>query len=221
VTQRLRWIPPGRFFLGSPVSEEERSDWEFLPQAAHFDSGFWIFDTPCTQALWEAVMRENTSRFKGPDHPAERVSWDDCQIFLERLNEQLEGLVLGLPSETQWEYACRAGTTTARYRDDVGLIAWYGRNTGVGTHPVGQKIPNDWGLYDMLGNVWEWCADRWRDPTESDAPESGEASAGRVARGGSWSDVPRGVRAACRSYIEPTMRGLNLGFRCAEFRGGS
>ena len=119
-----------------------------------------MFDTPCTQALWEAVMGENPSHFKGRDRPVESVSWDQCQEFLKRLNERCEGLELKLPTETQWEYACRAGTDTPRYREDLDEIAWYGDNSQDETHPVGQKVPNDWGLYDTLGNVDEWCRRR-------------------------------------------------------------
>ena len=122
-----------------------------------------MFDSPCTQALWEAVMGENPSRFKGPDRPVESVSWDQCQEFLQRLNTRCTGLELKLLSEAQWEYACRAGTKTPRYREDLNEIAWYGGNSQGETHPVGQKDPNDWGLYDTLGNVLEWCEDVWTE----------------------------------------------------------
>ena len=211
--------------MGSPEDEEGRWVDEGPRHPVRIDSGFWMFDTPCTQALWEAVMGEgaNPSRFQGADRPVERVSWDDCQGFLERLNEGLEGLQLGLPSEAQWEYACRAGTASARYREDLGEIAWYGENSGGETHAVRGKAPNAWGLYDMLGNVWEWCADAWRsdDTQRSVAEASEQASALRVIRGGSWGDVPRLVRAACRDDYEPSLRNGTLGFRCAEFRSGS
>jgi sulfatase modifying factor 1 len=225
VTQRLRWIPPGQFLMGSPEDEEGRWEDEGPRHSVRIDPGFWMFDTPCTQALWDAVMGEGTnpSHFQGADRPVERVSWDDCQGFLKRLNGLLDGLHLSLPSEAQWEYACRAGTATARYQEDLDAIAWYGGNSGGETHAVRGKFPNGWGLYDMLGNVWEWCADAWRsDYTERSEPEASErASARRVVRGGSWLNDPRGVRAAFRRRVEPTIRIRNLGFRCAEFRSGS
>ena len=183
-----------------------------------FASGFWMFDTPCTQALWEAVMGENPSEFKGPDRPVESVSWDQCQEFLKRLNERCEGLELKLPSEAQWEYACRAGTETPRYREDLNEIAWYWENSQGETHSVGQKAPNDWGLYDTLGNVYEWCEDFWTDDYNRRRKRASAASAHRVIRGGSWSDDAQDVRAACRDHYEPSLRDNDLGFRCAEFR---
>jgi formylglycine-generating enzyme required for sulfatase activity len=221
------------------------------------DSGFWIFDTPCTQALWEAVAGENPSGFKGPDRPVETVSWEECQEFLAALNSRLVGLSalartwegeppgaprrnparteprppeitqgrleLSLPSEAQWEYACRAGMETARYSENLNAIAWYYGNRGSETHPVAGKEANSWGLYDMLGNVYEWCADVWvNDYTEkARASVTESASAHRVIRGGSWHNVARGVRAAYRDRVEPSARGSALGFRCAEFRAGS
>jgi formylglycine-generating enzyme required for sulfatase activity len=209
-----------------------------------------MFETPCTQKLWETVMDQNPSKFRSPTRPVEQVSWNDCQEFLSRLNDGLKGLELSLPSEAQWEYACRAGTTTATYAGDLAIlavknapvldeIAWYGGNCGVefdlpegadtsgwaekqydfergGTWPVGQKHANDWGLYDTLGNVWEWCADRYRLYGSEDE----EASAERVLRGGSWYGNARNVRAACRYWHVPRHRSDGIGFRCAEFREG-
>jgi formylglycine-generating enzyme required for sulfatase activity len=247
VRQRLRWIPPGRFEMGSPKHEAGRSDNEGPQREVTIDRGFWMFETPCTQSLWEGVMGDNPSRFRSPDRPVEQVSWNDCQEFMKRLNGRLEGLVLSLPSEAQWEYACRAGTQTATYAGDMDIrserdapvldpIAWHGGNCGVdfelengldvstwtevqhrsqrgGTHPVGRKHSNDWGLYDMLGNVWEWCADEYR-PYGS----GGKASADRMIRGGSWRAHARHVRAAFRFWDDSTHRLVIIGFRCAEFR---
>jgi formylglycine-generating enzyme required for sulfatase activity len=211
--------------MGSPEDEEGRWADERPRHPVRIGSGFWMFDTPCTQALWEAVMVEgaNPSHFKGADRPVEQVSWDDCRGFLERLNGRLEGLHLGLPSEAQWEYACRAGTASARYHEDLDEIAWYGGNSGGETHAVRGKLPNAWGLYDMLGNVWEWCADAWTEDYSrgSEKGAAAPASAHRVIRGGSWGFAPQFVRAAYRSHVEPSNRLLILGFRCAEFRSGS
>src|SRR3954454_4948863 len=161
VVQRLRWIPPGVFWMGSPDDEEGRFSDEGPQRLVSIDSGFWMFDTPCTQALWEAVMGENPRRFKEANRPVESVSWVQCQQFLKRLNEKCAVLELKLPSEPQWEYACRAGTETPRYREDLNEIAWYSVNSKQKTHPVGKKAPNDWGLYDTLGNVFEWCENEW------------------------------------------------------------
>jgi formylglycine-generating enzyme required for sulfatase activity len=220
--QRLRWIPPGTFWMGSPEDEEGRSDAEGPRHLVTIEPGFWIFDTPCTQALWEAVMGENPSRFKGLDLPVERVSWDRSQAFLKALNSRIEGMQLSLPSEAQWEYSCRAGTDTPRYREDLDQIAWYGENSQDETHAVGQKSPNNWGLYDILGSVWEWCQDFWmNDYSEESRGEAIDSiSAHRVIRGGSWDFPPHYVRAAYRFHYEPSNRHGVLGFRCAEFRPG-
>ena len=249
--QRLRWIPPGQFVMGSPENEAGRYDDETQHRVT-LTKGFWLFDAPVTQALWEAVMGKNPSRFKSPDRPVETVSWDDCQKFIARLNGEMPGLQLRLPTEAQWEYACRAGTTAATYSGDLKIkgannapvldeIAWYGGNSGVdfelkngydssgwaekqyehrqaGSHPVALKAPNAWGLYDMLGNVWEWCEDWYADYSGADEidPRGPAVGAGRVIRGGSWFDFARGVRAACRGHGGPGIRDDGLGFRCAR-----
>ena len=224
VRQRLRWIPPGRFLMGSPPDEEGRYSGEGPQHEVTIAEGFWMFDTPCTQALWEAVMGENPSHFKVADRPVESVSWEQCQEFLTALNSRLDGVQLSLPSEAQWEYACRAGTETARYSENLDAIAWYGENSGNETHPVARKKANPWGLYDMLGNVWEWCKDVWvEDYTEKSraAASADSASAHRVIRGGSWYyDASRWTCAAYRDRYEPSIRHNYLGFRCAEFREG-
>jgi len=223
------------------------------------EQGFWLFDTPCTQALWEAVMGDNPSRFKTPDRPVEDFSWDGAQGFITAINRKIPGLGLSLPSEAQWEYACRAGTDTAIYSGDLEIlgkhnapaldpIAWYGGNSGkdfeldngdgcsnwkerqypqykrAGSHPVALKQANAWGLYDMLGNVWEWVEDGWHADYQ-DAPGDGRAwttgdpgdrGAERVVRGGGWLDGARGVRAAYRDRGQPDVRDDDLGFRCAR-----
>jgi len=254
VIQRLRWIPPGHFQMGSPDDEPGRWDNEGPRHEVTLASGFWLFDTPVTQALWQAVMADNPSEFQTPDRPVEQVSWDDSQAFIERINQRLPGLGLSLPSEAQWEYACRAGTTTALYNGPIEIfgdanapaldpIAWYGGNSAVdfeldngqdmswlsdrqypqgkgGSHPVGRKLPNAWGLYDMLGNVWEWTADAWQD-SYAGAPPDGSARPGqpgvrRVLRGGSWINRARDARSAVRRGDEPGRRSVNLGLRCAR-----
>jgi formylglycine-generating enzyme required for sulfatase activity len=221
-TQRMRWIPPGRFRMGSLDHDKERFDWEGPQREVAIETGFWIFETPCTQALWQTVMGNNPSRFQAPDRPVESVSWNDAKDFIRGLRKRLRELALDLPSEAQWEYACRAGSKTARYRDDLDAIAWYAGNSEGSTHPVREKEPNEWGLYDTLGNVWEWCQDPWSAIARG--PEANAAaiiaSAHRVVRGGSWYGVARDVRAAYRNPGAPSYRVADLGFRCAEFRKG-
>ena len=237
VTQRLRWIPPGRFMMGAPEDEPGYQDMYGPQHEVTVEEGFWLFATSVTQALYEAVIGENPSNFTGGDRPVERVSWQDAMTFLARLNEWVPGLDLVLPSEAQWEYACRAGTTTATYEGDLrnlpkggdevlDPIAWYGDNSGGESHPVALKKPNEWGLYDTLGNVWEWCADHWHESYEgalSDGSawlnEDAEDGAFRVFRGGSWGGEARNCRAAARFRSRPDGRDDYVGFRPARGQG--
>lgn len=219
VEQRLRWISPGQFVMGSPEDEEGRYDDEGPRHEVQLTRGFWLFDSPCTQALWQEVMGENPSRFKGANRPVEQVSWDDCQEFIAKLNEQSPGLALRLPSEAEWEYACRARTDTARYADKLDAIAWYDKNSGSETHAVKQKQPNAWGLYDMLGNVLEWCHDGQREYTTArqvDPLGPTTKNARRVLRGGVWDGLAQNVRSAYRIAYDPGVRGDYFGFRCAS-----
>ena len=253
VTQRLRWIPPGLFKMGSPKDEPGRWADEGPQHKVYITQGFWLADTPCTQALWEAVMGNNPSRFKSPRRPVEQVSWNDVQTFLQTINAKIPGLDLCLPTEAQWEHACRARTDTALYTGPIEIIgernapaldpiAWYGGNSGEGfdlpegydssswsemqypnpksgTREVGKKKPNPWGLHDMLGNVWEWCADGMRTYTEAtqiDPVGPVDAGAARVLRGGSWYDLARVCRSASRYYYQPDVQNGVIGFRCAR-----
>lgn len=219
VEQRLRWIPPGRFLMGSPDDDREALRNEKPQHQVELSKGFWLFDTPCTQTLWQAVMGTNPSHFKGEQRPVEKVSWKDCQEFITKMNELLPGLALRLPTEAEWEYACRAGTDTPRYAQDLDAIAWYRENSGGGTHPVGQKDTNAWGLYDMLGNVDEWCHDGRREYAQErvvDPVGPLEPGADRVLRGGYWLWGARYVRAAYRIWYRPDYCDDDLGFRCAS-----
>jgi formylglycine-generating enzyme required for sulfatase activity len=221
VIQRLRWMPPGRFMMGSPEDEKGRFSSEGPRHEVTFGSGFWMMDTPVRQCLWQAATGDNPSKFQGPERPVESVDWNMTQEFLSRLNSRIAGLNLTLPSEAQWEYACRAGGDAAAYSEDLGQIAWYSENSKKQTHPVGQKLANAYGLYDMLGNVWEWCEDHWRDsyknaPTDGSAWRGKKAAADRVLRGGSWFYVARDVRAACRLVYPPASRVDFVGFRCVR-----
>jgi formylglycine-generating enzyme required for sulfatase activity len=250
ITQRMRWIPPGRFMMGSPESENGRRDKGEILHEVALTHGFWLAETDCIQELWSAVMPgKNPSQFKSPDRPVEQVSWNDCKEFLDALNRLVPGLDVRLPSEAQWEYACRAGTKEATYAGDLEIlgecnvpaldpIAWYGGNSGVdfeldngadssrwpdkqypharaGTHPVKKKVPNSWGLYDMLGNVWEWCEDRYGEYTRESVvdPEGAKTGVFRVLRGGSWRSDGRDLRSAYRNDFDPARANRIVGFR--------
>lgn len=202
-------IPAGTFMMGSPDTEEYRYTNE-TQHRVRITKSFDMMTTPVTQELWFAVMGINPSYFRGSDLPVETISWDECQNFIRRLKDPL----FRLPTEAEWEYACRAGSGSSVY-GKLDEIAWYSRNSGSQTHPVGQKLPNAWGLYDMLGNVWEWCQD-WkgeysdRPVTNPTGPSTGSY---RVRRGGSWYHGASGVRAAVRDGVSPGARNSNLGFR--------
>jgi len=167
---------------------------------------FYLGKYPVTQNQWEAVMGDNPSHFKGGSLPVETVSWDDAQIFIQKLNQLSGKKNYRLPTEKEWEYACRAGTTSEYYfgadESQLGEYAWYNGNSGQTTHPVGQKKPNEWGLYDMAGNVWEWT-DSWYDSSRSY----------RVDRGGGWNDNAGYCRSAFRDYFSPDIRYSGIGFR--------
>ena len=220
VAQRLRLVQPGRSVMGSPDDEPGRLVAEGPVHEVTILQPFWVFDTPCTQSLWLAVVGENPSEREQLDGPVEGVNFEDVQAFIRTLNNRTRGLNLTLPSEVQWEYACRAGAATSRYAEPVEAIGWYAGNSGGRTHPVKQLRPNDWGLFDMLGNVWEWCADGSSESYDG-TPTDGSArpaTAGdrRVVRGGSWRSVPRTVRAAYRNHADPFYRGDDFGFRCVR-----
>jgi formylglycine-generating enzyme required for sulfatase activity len=216
VEVKFRYCPPGKFQMGSPRTEEGREVGEGQHEV-ELTRGFWLGETPVTQGQWEAVMGSNPSKFKGADRPVEMVSWDDCQVFLSRANGGSPWLNVRLPTEAEWEYGCRAGSTGARY-GDVESIAWFDDNSGGETHAVRGKSANAWGVYDMLGNVAEWCAD-WKGAYPSGRvvdPTGPATGAMRVYRGGSWYHVARHARAAYRNACAPVQRVLNLGFRLAR-----
>ena len=230
--QRMRWIAPGEFLMGSPEKPELQYGAETPQQPVTISRGFWMFDTPCTQALWQAVNGENPSRYTSDLRPVENVSWEDCQQFLQRLNECCPGLNLNLPTEAEWEYACRAGTKTSTYAGNLEIdenghapglenIAWYSANSGHETHDLGMKSPNAWGLHDTLGNVWEWCRDHSHRPYDAEPVADplhvkDDPSAYRVIRGGCWGDSALLVRAASRLGYHPGDRLDFLGFRCSS-----
>ena len=219
VTQRMRWIKPGTFVMGSDASTKELRLWDETQHEVTLTQGFWMADTPCTQGFWMgAGARENRSRFPGFSNPVERVSWGDCQAWLKGLGE-VSLMQPALPTEAQWEYACRAGST-GRYsfgdeERELERYAWYDKNSHSKTHAVGEKLPNAWGLYDVHGNVWEWCQDWYGEFTKVSVTDPTGPAKGttRVVRGGSWSYPARGLRSACRLWYAPGDRFNRLGFR--------
>ena len=228
VVQRMRWIRPGRFLMGSPEGEAGQFSDEGPQHEVQLTSGFWIFDTPVTQELWRAVMGNSPSHFQGDRLPVEKVSWDDVQGFLERLNARFVEAMFVLPTEAQWEYACRAGTQAAYwFGDDPEKLpdyAWYSDNSSGKTQAVATKHCNPWGLYDMHGNVFEWCEDFGSDDYTSASnvnPTGPKAGHSRVLRGGSWLYTAPYARSAYRSYYAPGYRYYYVGFRCAQVQGGA
>lgn len=214
-SQRMRWIPPGSFWMGSAADEPGHKLNEGPRHRVTITKGFWYADTPCTQKMWEAVLRKNPSRRKGLTFPVGGMSWENCQSFLTKCNESAPGLHLTLPTEAEWEYACRAGTEGPLYSDDLDAIAWHWKNSGERIRSVGRKQPNAWGLYDTLGNVWEWCHDAPRpytDEPQIDPVYLSEPKI-RVYRGHCWIQDQAGPRAPNRDDYTRRNRNGNVGFR--------
>ncbi|MDR3220687.1 MAG: formylglycine-generating enzyme family protein [Candidatus Accumulibacter sp.] len=217
-------IPAGSFMMGADKNFEEADDDETPQHQVTLSKSFYLGKYEVTQAQWEAVMGGNPSKFKGQGNPVERVSWDDVQKFIQRLNAKEGTNKYRLPTEAEWEYAARAGTTSAySFGNDAasaGQYAWYEDNSGQQTHPVGQKQqPNPWGLYDMHGNVWEWVQDWYNAGFYARSPASDPRGTvggdNRVLRGGSWRNSAGLLRSSLRLYYSPDYRLVDLGFRLA------
>ena len=236
------WIPLGRFLMGSP--EGEGDDNEHPQHEVEITKGFWMGKYPVTICQYMAFChdtdrnwpewleigsdynintgsdefyRRHVSEDPGDKRPIVGVSWEDAVVFCEWMSSESGGEIR-LPTEAEWEYACRAGSTGEIY-GDLDRIAWYAENAEGRTHPVGEKEPNIWGLYDILGNVWEWCHD-WYNAEYYDGsplvdPDGPDKGALRVYRGGSWSRSARFCRSAFRSNDTPDFRRSDLGFRLA------
>jgi formylglycine-generating enzyme required for sulfatase activity/tRNA A-37 threonylcarbamoyl transferase component Bud32 len=204
-------LPAGEFLMGSATYDDEKPI-----HRVRLSQAFEISKYPVTQAQWQAVMGNNPSYFRGADLPVEQVSWNDVQGFLQKVNASYDGYLYRLPTEAEWEYACRAGST-GDYAGDLDEMGWYDQNSGNQTHIVGQKKANAWGLCDMHGNVWEWCQD-WYDgeyyarSPESD-PQGPESGSGRVTRGGSWGNPAACCRQSFRDFFSPDDRFGSNGFR--------
>lgn len=230
VVQRFRWIQPGSFLMGSPSEEKGRFDNEMQHEVI-LTQGYWLADTACTQALWQAVTGNNPSRFKDVDNPVEQVGWDDIDQFLQQLNLLESDLKLRLPSEAEWEYACRADTVTAfNVGTELSLAntnysgTWeyvpgeWGEGALMQTVAVKTYAPNRWGLHQMHGNVWDWCQDffgEYQVELGKD-PHGPEMGSKRVFRGGSWYANGRGCRSAFRGSDYPAHHTDGIGFRLAR-----
>lgn len=233
---KLRWIPRGSFLMGSQKDETERMEREGPIHRVEIKRGFWLGETPVTQRKYRAVAGENPSKFKkvGLEAPVESVDWNQTHQFCYALSAKLDGLEntaqFRLPSEAEWEYACRAGSNIAIYEGNaqnggereqlsIDQVAWFSNNSDGHTHPVREKAANPWGVFDMLGNVFEWCEDEWHKnytgaPTDGSAwVDSEKGGRRRVFRGGSWGGCAWGCRSAYRSRTVPDYRDPLLGYR--------
>jgi formylglycine-generating enzyme required for sulfatase activity len=210
-------VPAGQFMMGADKGDDD----EKPVHAVRLSKPFYLGQYEVTQGQWQAVMGSNPSRFRGnPNLPVEQVTWEDVQAFMRKLNARESGTPYRLPTEAEWEYAARAGTTTDySFGDDprlLGEYAWYAENAERKTHPVGQKKANTWGLYDMHGNVWEWVQDWYSKPYPSGSvtdPQGPASGAVRVYRGGSWITHARNCRVSYRNDQAPGGRVVYVGFR--------
>lgn len=222
VVQTMRWCPGGEFMMGAADDDKDAYDGERPQHRVTFERGFWMCDTAVTEAFWTAVTGDKPRRERGPSMPVTNVSWEDARNFAERLNALLPGLALGLPSEAQWEYACRAGTPTpfSFGRRITKRQVRFGQDFDSGPVVAGSLPANPWGLYEMHGNVWEWCEDDWVDNYRGTPPDGtafrADGFANRVIRGGWWRDDARDVRSSYRGRFAPSSRLDYFGFRLAR-----
>lgn len=217
VTMEFILIEPGSFAMGGATHDID----ERPVRTVNLTRPFYVGRYEVTQEQWTRIMGENPSHFKGGQLPVDNVSWNDCRKFISALREKT-GRYVVLPTEAQWEYACRAGTGTeysfGNEEADLDAYAWHARNSGLTTNPVGQKKPNGWGLYDMHGNVYEWCADWYSEgtylATDIVDPQGPKSGLRRVLRGGAWIHVPENLRSADRGFSPPDYRSNEYGLRC-------
>jgi len=236
---RMLYLPGGTFEMGNNKGEEERLDEDEGPRHPVSVSAFYLAEYPVTQELWEMLYARlteeekeqiplNPSRFTGPQHPVENVSWHEASAFCKAL-VRLKGQAYRLPTEAEWEYAARCGKRGKLYSGSSHLleeVGWYDGNNAETTMPVGLMAPNKWGLYDLSGNVFEWCADHYAEnyrntPRDGRAQVSSDPAARRVRRGGSWNNSARGCRSAFRFGSGPGGRYNYLGFRLALSQFGA
>jgi formylglycine-generating enzyme required for sulfatase activity len=213
VKLELVLIPPGKFMMGSPETEKDRKKNETQHEVT-ISKPFYMGRYEVTQEQYEATMGRNPSEFKGAKNPVETVTWEDAQEFCKEVSAKTRKTVR-LPTEAQWEYACRAGTTTRFYSGDADAdldgVGWYDSNSEQRTHPVGEKKPNSWGLYDVHGNVSEWCQDGYKEYSGGVTRKADREC--MVLRGGSWYVYARVCRSAFRDIIPPHLGFSSYGFR--------
>ena len=213
-------VEAGTFMMGATSEMKDPGIDEKTVHQVNLTNDYYMGKYEVTQALWEAVMGSNPSNFKGDNLPVEEVSWNDCQEFISKLNS-LTGRKFRLPTEAEWEYAARGGKKSRGYQysgsSDISDVAWYDENSVNKTHPVGTKQANELGIYDMTGNVWEWCSDWYGFYSSSSQtnPTGADSGSSRVFRGGSWYGNARYCRLSFRDCTPPDCRGYNLGLRLA------
>ena len=218
IKYNMVWVEGGTFRMGATSEQDGDAYDNEKPVHSVTLSGYYIGKTEVTQALWKAVMGSNPSEFKGDNLPVENVSWYDCQEFIRKLNS-LTDQNFRLPTEAEWEFACRGGNNSRGYKysgsNYIDNVAWYTDNSGDKTHPVATKSPNELGIYDMSGNVREWCSD-WYGNYSSGAqtnPKGSDEGEFRVLRGGGWSSLAMFCRSSRRSNYIPDLFDYNLGLR--------
>lgn len=202
------YIPPGSFTMGCSPGDTDCASFELPAHRVAITKGFWLGQTPVTQGAYRRVTRNNPSHFKGDNRPVDSVTWHDAIEYCRTIGGRL-------PTEAEWEYAARAGTAGARY-GKLAEIAWYDGNSGDQTHEVGQKKSNAWGLYDMLGNVWQWTADwygKYSAAAQTD-PQGPPDGKNRTLRGSFWDSNPMLVRVSMRVDVNPDESNESHGFRC-------
>ena len=211
------WCPPGEFVMGSPASESGRCSTE-VPHKVKLSNGFWLLESEVTQGMWQNVMGTSVRQecekaggrwvtAAGPEFPMYYIDWNGAKAFCDKLSERT-GYGITLPTEAQWEYACRAGTKTPYAAENPGEVAWYAENSEYKAHEVKTKAPNAWGLYDMHGNVYEWCLDQYGDlgPEPAADPLATADAATHVYRGGCWDSAAQNCRSAFRMKYPATTR---------------
>jgi len=222
----MLWVPPGTFLMGSPLDEAGHAYEDGRPFLATITQGFWLGQYPITQSQWVVMMNHNPSTFQGGDHPVENVSWYDALKYCEKLNIANKdvlpaGYKFSLPTQMQWEFACRAGTqnlfSLGDGLNDLLSQAWCRENSNGTTHPVGEKVPNKWGFYDMLGNVLEWCLDTAEDyPIDPSSDWVGKRDSSiKIVRGGAWSlgCSPLNIRCSISYSERVDSKDTSIGFR--------
>lgn len=220
IQNNMVWITGGKFIMGNDAGEaDERPAYEVTVD------GYAINKYPVTQRQWVAIMGSNPSEFAGCDQcPVDKVTWDDAQRFIEILNE-LTGKKYALPSEAEWEYAAKGGKNWKQFRysgsDDIDEVGWYAGNSGRKPHPVGEKMPNSIGLYDMSGNVWEWCQDWYNkfyyEQNEDNNPVGPASGSGKVRRGGSWFTQAANCKTTTRNNVKQDYADDIGGFRLVQY----